>query len=176
MKTHLTLVRSLIVLVALALAPVGIALAHGQPVIAVQPAVVAAGGQITITGMEMEPGEVFAITLERLSTSAPLGEAVVTGEGEDANAGFTATFTIPADTTPSSYTVRAATEEGESAETDLTVTAPSAEASAGPAMAQEPTGEQHLLDRSKPIGQIAAVVVVIALSAAAGFVLIRSRG
>ena len=174
MKTHLTLVRSLIVLVVLVLAPVGIALAHGQPVIAVQPAVVAAGGQITITGMEMEPGEVFAITLEGLSTSAPLGEAVVTGEGEEG--GFTATFTIPADTAPGSYTVRAATEEGESAEADLTVTAPSAEASAGPAMAEEPTGEQHLLDRSKPIGQIAAVVVVIALSAAAGFVLVRSRG
>jgi len=174
MKTHLTLVRSLIVLVVLVLAPVGIALAHGQPVIAVQPAVVAAGGQITITGMEMEPGEVFAITLEGLSTSAPLGEAVVTGEGEEG--GFTATFTIPADTTPSSYTVRAATEEGEAATADLTVTAPSAEASAGPAMAEEPTGEQHLLDRSKPIGQIAAVVVIIALSAAAGFVLVRSRG
>ena len=43
-------------------------------------------------------------------------------------------------------------------------------------MAQEPTGEQHLLDRSKPIGQMAAVVVVIALSAAAGFVLIRGKG
>jgi hypothetical protein len=176
MKMHLTLVRSLIVLAALTLAPVGIALAHGQPVIAVQPAVVAAGGQITVTGTEMEPGEVFAITLEGMSGAVPLGEAAVTGEGEDANAGFTATFTIPADTPPGSYTVRAATEEGESAEADLTVTAPSAEASAGPAMAQEPTGEQHLLDRSKPIGQIGAVVVVIALSAAAGFVLIRSRG
>ncbi len=174
MKTHLTLVWSLVVLATLALAPVGIALAHGEPVIAVQPAVVAAGGQITVTGTEMEPGEAFAITLEGMSGSVPLGEAVVTGEGEEG--GFTATFTIPADTPPGSYTVRAATEEGESAEADLTVTAPSAEASADPAMVQEPTGEQHLLDRSKPIGQMAAVVVVIALSAAAGFVLVRSRG
>ena len=72
--------------------------------------------------------------------------------------------------------MRAAPEAGKSAKADLTVTAPSAEASADPAMAQEPTGEQHLLDRSKPIGQMAAVVVVIALSAAAGFVLVRSRG
>ncbi len=174
MKTHLILVRSLTVLAALALAPVGIALAHGQPVIAVQPAVIAAGDQITITGTEMEPGEVFAITLEGVSGSVPLGEAAVTDEGERGS--FTATFTIPADIAPGSYTVRAATEAGESAEADLTVTAPSAEASAGPAMAQEPTGEQHLLDRSKPIGQMAAVVVVIALSAAAGFVLIRSKG
>ena len=174
MKTYVTFVRSLIVLMALALAPVGIALAHGQPVIAVQPAVVAAGGQITVTGTEMEPGEVFAITLEGMSGAILLGEATVTGEGEEG--GFTVTFTVPVNTAPGSYTVRAATEEGESAEADLTVTAPSAEASAGPAMAQEPTGEQHLLDRSKPIGQIAAVVVIIALSAAAGFVLVRSRG
>jgi len=174
MKTHLILVRSLTVLAALALAPVGIALAHGEPVIAVQPAVVAAGDQITITGIEMEPGEVFAITLEGVSGSLPFGEATVIGEGEEG--GFTMAFTVPADTAPGSYTVRAATEEGESAEADLTVTAPSTEASADPAMAQEPTGEQHLLDRSKPIGQTAAVVVVIALSAAAGFVLIRNRG
>jgi hypothetical protein len=174
MKTHLTLGRSLIVLAVLAFAPVGMALAHGEPVIAVQPAVAAAGGQIAITGTEMEPGEVFALTLEGMSGSVPLGEAAVTGEGEEG--GFTATFAIPADTAPGSYTVRAATEAGESAEADLTVTAPSAEASAGPVMAQEPTGEQHLLDRSKPIGQVAAVVVVIALSAAVGFVLIRSKG
>ncbi len=174
MKTQLTLVRNLIVLTVLAFAPVDIALAHGVPVIAVQPAVVAAGDQITITGTEMEPGEVFAITLEGVSGSVPLGEATVIGEGEEG--GFTMAFTVPADTAPGSYTVRAATEAGESAEADLTVTAPSAEASAGPVMAQEPTGEQHLLDRSKPIGQVAAVVVVIALSAAAGFVLIRSKG
>lgn len=174
MKTHLTLVRSLIVLTALALAPVGIALAHGEPVIAIQPAVVAAGGQITVAGTEMEPGEVFAITLEGVSGSVPLGEATVTGEGEEG--GFTVTFTIPADTAPGSYTVRAATEEGEAATADLTVTAASEQASAAPAMVQEPTGEQHQLDRTKPVGQIAVVAVLIAVSAAAGFVLIRSRG
>lgn len=43
-------------------------------------------------------------------------------------------------------------------------------------MTQEPAGELHELDRSKPIGQIIAVVVIIALSTAAGFVLIRNRG
>ena len=173
MKTHLTLVWSLIVLATLALAPVGIALAHGEPVIAVQPAVVAAGGQITVTGTEMEPGEVFTITLEGVSGSIPLGEATATGEGEEG--GFIATFTI-LDAAPGSYTVRAATEAGESTEADLTVTAPSTEAEAGPATVQKPSGELHAIDRSKPIGQMAAVVVVIALSAAAGFMLIRSRG
>jgi hypothetical protein len=167
------ILRSLIVIAALIAAPVGLALAHGVPVIAVQPAVVAAGGQITVTGTEMELGEVFAITLEGVSGSVPLGEATVTGEGEEG--GFTATLTIPEGTVPGSYTVRAATEAGEAAAADLTVTASSEQASAGPAMAQEPTGEQHLLDRSKPLGEIVAVVVVITLSAVAGFVLIRSR-
>jgi hypothetical protein len=173
MKTRLALVRSLIFLAAMALAPVGITLAHGEPVIAVQPAIVAAGGQIIVTGTEMEPGEVFAITLEGVSGSIPLGEATVAGEGEEG--GFTVTFTIPAKAVPGSYTVSAAAEDGDTTTADLTITAPSEEASAAPAMAQEPTGELHAIDRSKPIGQIIAVVVVIALSTAAGFVLIRSQ-
>jgi hypothetical protein len=143
-------------------------------VIAVEPAVAAAGGQIIITGTEMEPGEVFTITLVGVAGSIPLGEAVATGEGDEG--GFTATFTIPEGTTPGSHVVRAATEEGEATIADLTITAPSEAASAEPAMAREPTGELHLLDRTKPIGQIAAVVVMIALSAAGGFVLIRNRG
>ena len=148
MKTYL--VRILIIVGMFALAPVGLALAHGEPVIAVQPAVVAAGGQIIITGTEMEPGEVFAITLEGVSGSVPLGEAAVTGEG--AEGGFEATFTVPADTAPGSYTVRAAIEGGEAAEADLTVTMPFEHASTAPAMMQEPSGELHQVDRTKPLG------------------------
>lgn len=102
-----------------------------------------------------------------------LGEATVTGEGgED---GFTAIFNVPIDTAPGSYTVRAVTAAGEAAIADLTVTAPSGQASAEVAMMRELTGELHQMDRSKSIGQVIAVVAVIALSAAAGFVLIRSR-
>lgn len=159
---------------ALAAVPLGAALAHGEPVIVVEPVVVAAGGQIILTGTEMEPGEVFTITLEGLTGSIPLGEATVIGEGEEGS--FTATFTISAEVAPGSYTLQAVTKEGETATTDLTITPPAEEASAAPAMAQEPTGELHELDRSKPIGQIIAVAVVIALSTAAGFVLIRNRG
>lgn len=168
------LLPSLIVLAALALMLPGVALAHGEPVIAVNPAVVAAGGAITITGTEMEPGEVFVLTLEGPTGSVPLGEATVTGEGEEG--GFASTLTIPADTAPGSYTVQAVTEEGETATADLTVTAPSSEASTGPATIQEPSGEPHVIDRTKSTGQIIAVVVLIALSAAVGFVLMRSRG
>jgi hypothetical protein len=167
-------ILSFLLAVILAALPLGAALAHGEPVITVEPAIVAAGGQITITGTEMEPGEVFAITLEGLAGSVPLGEATATGEGEEG--GFTVTFTIPIETAPGSYQVSASAEDGDITSADLTVTAPSKEASADPAMAQEPTGELHQIDRSKPIGQVIAVVVVIAISAAAGFVLIRNRG
>lgn len=167
-------ILSFLLAIVLAALPLGAALAHGEPIIAVEPAIVAAGGQITLTGTEMEPGEVFAITLEGMAGSISLGEATVTGEGEEG--GFSATFTIPAETAPGSYAVTATAEDGDTTVADLTITAPSDEASAEPAMAQEPTGELHLIDRSKPIGQVIAVVVVIAISAAAGFVLIRNRG
>ena len=122
----------------------------------------------------MEPGEVFTISLEGVAGSMQLGEAAVTGEGEEG--GFTATFTIPASTASGSYTVRAVTEEGEAATADLTVTAASEEASAGPATMKEPTGEPHSLDRTKPIDQIVAIAAGIVLSGAAGFVLIRRKG
>jgi len=164
-------VRAMVIVAALALTPIRVALAHGDPVIAVEPTVVAAGGQITVNGTEMEPGEVFAITLEGPAGSISLGEATATGESEEG--GFTATFTIPADVAPGSYTVRAATEEGESAQADLTVTEPSAEASAAPATTQEPTGEEHVLDRAKPAGEIIAVIAAALTSLALGFWLIR---
>lgn len=173
MKVYL--IRSLIIVLSLlAVMTPGAALAHGEPVIAVNPVVVAAGGEITVTGSDMEAGEVFALTLEGPTGSSPLGQAPVTGEGEEG--GFTISLTIPAETLPGFYLVRAATAEGEATTAELTVTAPTVETEAGPATIQEPTGEPHLLERAKPAGQIVAVAVLIALSAAAGFFLVRSRG
>ena len=169
MKAYL--VRALVVIAALVLTPVNMAWAHGEPVIAVEPTVVPAGGQITVTGTEMESGEEFIITLEGPAGSIPLGEAAVIGEGEEG--GFTATFTIPSDVVPGSYTVRAATEEGEAAQADLTVTEPSTEASAAPATVQEPTGEEHLLDRTKTAGENIAIFVAAVVSLVLGFWLIR---
>lgn len=171
MKTRVLISAAIAAVLALAL--VRIAWAHGEPVITVDPTVAAAGSQITVTGAEVEPGEVFAITLEGIGGSIPLGEATVTGEGEDG--AFTATFTLPTDLAPGSYTVRAVTEAGEAATTDLTVTASVNNASAGPAMVMdEASGVLHAIDRSKPVSQIIAVAAAIALSAVAGFVLIRN--
>ncbi|GAB4577454.1 MAG: hypothetical protein Fur0022_01850 [Anaerolineales bacterium] len=172
MKTRLLL--SLTFVLVVALVPVGAAQAHGEPVIAVEPSVVAAGDQITVTGTEVEPGEVFVITLEGVSGSISLGEATVVGEGEEGE--FTATFTIPTDTAPGSYTVRAATEEGESAAADLTVTASGNNASAGPAMVmEEPSGELHTIDRTRPTVEWIMAIGLIVGSAGLGLWLALRR-
>lgn len=165
-------ISSAIVAIVVAL-PLTAALAHGEPVISVEPTVVAAGGQITVTGSEMEAGEVFTISLENAMSSIPLGEVTATGEGEEG--GFTMEFAISADTEPGSYSVVATAEDSDSTSADLAITAPSDEASSAPAEMVEPTGEQHSLDRSKSPIELIGAAVVIALSAAGGFLLIRSR-
>ena len=68
--------------------------AHGEPIIVVKPVSVPAGGEISVSGTEMEDGELFAITLEGITTSIPLGEAAVVDEG------FEMTLIIPADVPP----------------------------------------------------------------------------
>ncbi len=174
MKAPTLRLLTLSLLILFALTPFRSALAHGEPVIDVQPAVAPAGGEITVTGAEMEPGEVFVITLEGSINSVPLGEAAATGEGEEG--GFVARFTIPLDVAPGSYVVRAATEEGETAIADLTVTEASTQASAAPAMVQEPTGDPHMLDRTKPRIYVAGVVFLALISLVFGLLLVRKPG
>lgn len=147
------------------------AYAHDKPMIAVQPSVVAAGEAITVTGTEMEPGEVFALSLEGPAVGISLGEATATDEGEEA--GFSVTLSIPAETLQGSYTVQAATEEGETAVADLTITAPADTASADALAIQEPSCELHELDRSKPTFLVMGVILAIGMSSALGIWLIR---
>ncbi len=203
MKKHL--LRSLIILVVLAFVSIGVVLAHGRPVVTVQPTIAPAGGQITVVGTEMEAGETFTITLEGPTGSIFLGTVTATGadkasasdqeqnkatpEGEakatpesgaatsnePAEGGFSATYTIPDKTPPGPYTVKATAEDGDATETDLTITGPSAQASADPAMVQEPTGELHQIDRSKPTGEVAVIVTVAVVSSGLGLWLVRKR-
>lgn len=193
------LLRSLIILFALTFVSIGVALAHGTPVIVVQPTIVAAGGQITVTGTDMEAGEVFTITLEgptgsiylgtvtatattdQAGMTTPEGESKATPESDAApssgpeEGGFNAAFTVPAKTPSGSYTVKASPEDGDATETDLTITGPSDQASAAPATVQEPTGELHQLDRSKPTGEIVGIVAVAIVSGGLGLWLVRKR-
>ncbi|HID54076.1 MAG TPA: hypothetical protein EYP41_18815 [Anaerolineae bacterium] len=168
MKKQLLLI--LILLSALALMPAGLALAHGGPEIVVEPTIVPAGGEITITGSEMEEGELFLITLEGMTDSILLGEADAVEEGGEG--GFEVTFIVPLDTPPGAYTVRAATDE-ETALVEITITPPTDEASDEPVTIQEPSGELHDLDRSKPVIQVIGVVIAALVSLGLGFWLVR---
>lgn len=167
------LIFTLIISAALVALPNAAALAHGEPVIMVEPSVVAAGGEITVTGSEMEIGETFAISLEGMAGSIALGEAEATGDGEDG--GFTIEFMIPLDTVSGSYLVTATAEDGDTTTADLEITAPTEEASSAPAQMVDPSGEQHTLERTKSPSEIAAVVLVIAISAAGGLLLVRRK-
>lgn len=201
------LLRSLMILIGLAFVSMGVALAHGKPVIAVQPTIAPAGGQITVTGTEMEAGETFTMTLEGPANSIYLGtvtaqassagganmssdsqmpatpesEPTTTAEGAAAagetaaEGGFTVAFTIPDNTPPGSYTVKASPEDGDATETDLTITGPADQANAGPATVQEPTGELHQIDRAKPTGEIVGIVAVAIVSGGLGMWLIRKH-
>ena len=163
----------LIAMIVIGAVPLGLVLAHGEPEIVVEPTIVAAGGTITVKGTEMENGEKFVITLQGAQGSIPLGEATAAGEPD---ASFVVTFTIPETIVPSSYTVRAATEDGGIATADLTVTAPTTKASAGPATVPAmATADSHILDRTKPAVEIVVVLVVIALSGISGFTLVRRQ-
>jgi hypothetical protein len=53
------------------------------------------------------------------------------------------------------------------------VTSPSEQASAGPALVQEPSGEQHVLDRTKPTGQVIGVGIIALISLALGIRFVR---
>lgn len=193
---------ALSVLLAIALLPLGTALAHSKPTIRVEPAIVAAGGTLTVIGKDMEAGAEFTITLDRSGRSIKLGLA--TAKGEPDEAGFTASFTVPADTTPGSYVVRAQSDKV-SALADLTVTAPAAQATAGPAtmalsaapaaseapMAsstpmpsattgagapheEEATAEEHKLPRQRPAGELAGAIGALVVLAGVGAWLVRS--
>ena len=65
------------------LTPAGVVVADGQPIITVQPVIASAGSLLMVKGSEMEPGEVFAISLEGIAGSILLGNATVTGAGEE---------------------------------------------------------------------------------------------
>ncbi len=168
MKT--TLFPGLLIALLLILFSPGIALAHGEPTITVEPAVVSPGEQITIVGADMEDGEVFKITLESTSGTVQLGEATAVKEGEEA--GFTAVFTLPDDLTEGLYLLRAVTDEGESAAADLTIVSSANQTNA---ISMEASGAQHTLDRSKPPLLFGSVVVLALLSIGLGVWLVRMR-
>ncbi len=168
MKT--TLFRSLLIALFLSLFSVSVALAHGEPIITVEPTVASPGEQITIIGADMEDGEVFKITLENASGTVELGEATATKEGEEA--GFTVVFTLPDGLTAGFYLLRAATDEGETVAADLAIVSSANQANDA---LMEASAAQHTLDRAKPPLLIGSVIVLALLSAGLGLRLVLMR-
>ena len=164
------LIISVLIAVLLTILSAGVVFSHGEPTIAVEPAVASPGSQITIIGSDMEDGEVFQITLEGMINTIPLGEASAKQVGDEA--GFTADFTLPSDLSTGSYTVQAATDEGETTTADLTIAASTQPMSrnTGPMPAR---AEPEVIDRSKPLVEVGLIVVLALLSAVAGIFLIR---
>lgn len=162
--------RILLIVLLMELFLVSPVLAHGQPTITVEPTVASPGGQITITGTDMEDGEIFKLTLENVAGVVELGEATAKPEGDEA--GFTETLTLPTDLTAGPYLIRAATEEGETTTADLTVGASSTSMENQP---MEANPEPLDVDRSKPPLVISFVVVLALLSAGLGAGLVRWR-
>jgi hypothetical protein len=148
-------------------------LAHGQHTIIVNPALVAAGSNIVITGSGMEVGESYTISLVGMSGSVKLGEATAVARGTEG--GFEAAFVVPPETLPGNYTVRATTATGEEATADLTVTPPSSQASSSPATMPMPSGAPHVLPRTKPAGVVAELAAGALLSAGLGLWLVVKR-
>lgn len=163
--------RSFAIAFLLALVSFSTVLAHGEPIITVEPSVTAPGEQITITGADMENGEVFKITLESVAGVFELGEATATQDGDEA--GFAVTLTLPTNLTAGSYLVRAATDEGETATADLTISASSEQINDQP---MEASAEPLSLDRPRSAGLAISVVLAALISAGLGLWLIRRPG
>jgi hypothetical protein len=168
MKTITSISLVLLTTLVLAFMPSNIVLADGVPVIIVEPNPAAPGTQITVTGTDMEDGEVFAITLEGMTGVIPLGEVIAAPDGEEA--GFTVTFTIPADFGPGSYFLRAETEEGETATADLIISASALQMNTEP---MEASAEPLMVERSKSPLMVGSVILVAIASAGVGLWLIR---
>lgn len=145
----------------------GPALAHGEAVLTVTPAVAAPGNIITVKGEGVEAGETFDITLEGLTFQVPLGTVTV-GDDED----FHEEFTIPADAAAGTYQVRATSAEGETLAAELTIEASTTKAER--AVPAEPSDEPMQLDRRRPGGELAAIVFGLLVSTGLGLVLLRA--
>lgn len=169
MKNIVSISLGLLITFVLAFVPSNAVLADGVPVIVVEPNPASPGTQITVTGTDMEEGEIFAITLEGMTGVIPLGEATATPDGQEA--GFTVTFTVPADLPSGSYFLRAVTEEGETATADLTIGASAEQMNTEP---MEASAQPLVVERSKPPLIIGSVILLALASTGVGLWLIRS--
>lgn len=161
-------VGAALLLLGLALLPAIPALAHGEAVMTVSPAVVAPGATINVEGEGVEAGEEFTISLQGVGFETTLGMVTV-GDDED----FHQEFTIPADAPPGTYQVVAVSGEGETITAELTVEAGENAAVSVPA---EPSAALMNLERSKSPLEWGVIGAGLLISAGLGLALVREKG
>jgi len=125
--------------------------------------------EITLTGAEMEDGEVFALTLEGLFDTFNLGEATVSEEG------FSLLVTIPAEASPGLYSVVAVSEEGETVQVEITVLqagTSTGDRAADPVVA---TAEKMDLERTRTTADWVLALGVILAGGLGGFRLAKKE-
>lgn len=144
-------------------------LAHGEASLQATPSEAAAGAEITLTGTEMEDGEVFSLRLEGLFDAFSLGDATVSGEG------FSIVVALPPDASPGLYRVVAVSEEGESVGTEITILPAGTASGSGPAGDFEATAEKMDLDRPRTTASWVLAAGAVFLGGFGGIWLIREE-
>ena len=131
---HMTVIAMALLLSALFGFGGGVALAHGGKGVAVQPLTPKPGEVITVTGQGLSAlGAKSQVEVRIIGT----GVDIDLGEVEaGADADFTAQFRVPADLKPGTYQLQA--KGTETATTEITVVAASAESTASQTMAAAP--------------------------------------
>ena len=151
---QIALPATCLALAALWMVSSGVALAHGEKGVAVQPLTPRPGDVITVQGDLLGPGSMVEVRLAGPGVDIDLGEVQADAEGD-----FTAQFRLPVDLVPRTYQLRAT--GAESATTELTVLA-----AAGTANPIGPTVE--VASRERPVGETIGLVVLFGVLAGLG--------
>ncbi len=155
-------------LLASMIAAAGAAVAHGNPQITVSPNPVAAGGKVTIEGLDFDQNEDISLVLEGVSGETVLGAGTVM---TDDKGDFHLETDLPASAGAGSYRVRAQSSDA-TAFFDLKITADAGAVSA-PA-SHRPSVGFHRVGSTSEIVALSAVLALLAI-AGAGLLLSKER-
>jgi hypothetical protein len=157
----------------LALAAVGAAVAHegsGEEEVVVEPADVTAGESVVVAGSGLEPDDERVLVLAGADLVLDFGTVTTDAEGM-----FQIELTIPSHLPTATYELRAIGDETVTAQLAVTAAAGGADAAAA---ADDPN--QAVVPRGRTTIEVAVILVLVALSAVAGGLLVwgaeRLRG
>ena len=164
---HMTVIAMALLLSALFSFGGGVALAHGGTGVTVQPLTPKPGEVITVTGQGLSAlGAKSQVEVRIIGT----GVDIDLGEVEaGADADFTAQFRVPADLKPGTYQLQA--KGTETATTEITVVAASAESTASQTMAAAPAQPV----RERPLSETIGLVTLFGVLAGLGLFFARMK-